>query len=199
MKNVKNIIFDMGRVLLQFEPYVSLNEYCKNEEDKELIYKELFKGPEWIMGDEGKITNGQRYELVKQRIPERLHQTLKLVVENWDMCMEPVEGALEFHKLVKEKGYHIYILSNACNRFFHYFPKHYDLNSFDGVVVSSDVKMIKPNSEIYQYILKTYHLNPEESLFVDDMKENIEAAGKAGMKGFLFQNNYEELKKLLVM
>ena len=199
MKNVKNIIFDMGRVLLQFEPYVSLNEYCKNEEDKELIYKELFKGPEWIMGDEGKITNGQRYELVKQRIPERLHQTLKLVVENWDMCMEPVEGALEFHKLVKEKGYHIYILSNACNRFFHYFPKHYDLNSFDGVVVSSDVKMIKPNPEIYQYILKTYHLNPEESLFVDDMKENIEAAGKAGMKGFLFQNNYEELKKLLVM
>ena len=199
MKNVKNIIFDMGRVLLQFEPYVSLNEYCKSDEDKELIYKELFKGPEWIMGDEGKITNGQRYELVKRRIPERLHQTLKLVVENWDMCMEPVEGALEFHKLVKEKGYHIYILSNACNRFFHYFPKHYDLNSFDGVVVSSDVKMIKPNPEIYQYILKTYHLNPEESLFVDDMKENIEAAGKAGMKGFLFQNNYEELKKLLGM
>ena len=71
MKNIKNIIFDMGRVLLQFEPYVSLNKYCDKEEDKELIYKELFQGPEWIMGDEGKITNGQRYELVKERIPER--------------------------------------------------------------------------------------------------------------------------------
>ena len=197
MKIIKNIIFDMGRVLLQFEPYVSLNKYCENEEDKELIYKELFKGPEWIMGDEGIITNGQRYELVKERIPERLHQTLKLVVENWDMCMEPVTGALEFYKLVKEKGYHTYILSNACNRFFHYFPKHYDLNSFDGVVVSSNVKMIKPNPNIYEYILETYHLKPEECFFIDDVKENIEAANKVGIEGFIFENDYEKVKEFL--
>ena len=197
MKNIKNIIFDMGRVLLQFEPYVSLNKYCDKEEDKELIYKELFQGPEWIMGDEGKITNGQRYELVKERIPERLHQTLKLVVENWDMCMEPVEGALEFYKLVKEKGYHTYILSNACNRFFHYFPKHYELNSFDGVVVSSDVKMIKPNREIYEYILNTYQLRPEECLFIDDVEANIEVAKETGMKGIVFKGNYKEIKGYL--
>ena len=115
MKEIKNIIFDMGRVLLKFDPYVSLNTYCNNKEDIELIYKELFEGPEWIMADEGTITNGQRYELVKERLPERLHRTLKLVVENWVMCMEPVEGAQEFYKLVKEKGYNTYVLSNACN------------------------------------------------------------------------------------
>ena len=197
MKKIKNIIFDMGRVLLKFDPYVSLETYCDNEEDRELIYKELFEGPEWIMGDEGKITNGQRYELVKERLPERLHRTLKLVVENWDMCMEPVEGALEFYKLVKEKGYHTYVLSNACNRFYRYFPKFYDLNSFEGVVVSSDVKMIKPHPEIYKYLLETYDLNPQECLFIDDVKANIEAAEKAGIQGFVFQNNYEELKEVL--
>ena len=197
MKKIKNIIFDMGRVLLKFDPYVSLETYCDNEEDRELIYKELFEGPEWIMGDEGKITNGQRYELVKERLPERLHRTLKLVVENWDMCMEPVEGALEFYKLVKEKGYHTYVLSNACNRFYRYFPQFYDLNSFEGVVVSSDVKMIKPHPEIYKYLLETYDLNPQECLFIDDVKANIEAAEKAGIQGFVFQNNYEELKEVL--
>ena len=194
---IKNIIFDMGRVLLKFDPYVSLDAYCENEEDKELIYKELFQGKEWIMGDEGKITNGQRYELVKTRIPERLHQTLKLVVENWDLCMEPVEGALEFVQLVKEKGYRIFILSNACNRFFHYFPKHYDLKSFDGVVVSSDVKMIKPNPEIYEYLLKTYDLKAEESLFLDDIKENIQAAKQRGIKAIIFRNNYDEIRDFL--
>lgn len=199
MKEMKNIIFDMGRVLLKFDPYVSLNAYCDNKEDMDLLYKELFEGPEWIMGDEGKITNGQRYELVKMRVPERLHRTLKMVVENWDMCMEPVEGALEFYKLVKEKGYHTYVLSNACNRFYNYFPKHYDLKSFEGVVVSSDVKMIKPNPAIYEYILKTYNLNPEECLFIDDVEANIKAAEKAGIKGFVFKNNYEELKKSLGM
>ena len=53
MKKVKNIIFDMGRVLLKFDPFVSLKTYCENKEDMDLIYKELFEGPEWIMADEG--------------------------------------------------------------------------------------------------------------------------------------------------
>ncbi|MBR5598040.1 MAG: HAD family phosphatase [Lachnospiraceae bacterium] len=197
VKEIKNIIFDMGRVLLKFDPYVSLKTYCENKEDRELIYKELFESPEWIMGDEGKITNGQRYELVKERIPERLHRTLKLVVENWDMCMEPVEGALEFYAWAKRSGYHTFVLSNACNRFYRYFPKFYDLNSFEGVVVSSDIKMIKPNPEIYQYILKTYSLNSEECLFIDDVKANVEAAEKEGIHGFVFQNNFEKLKDML--
>ena len=197
MKEIKTIIFDMGRVLLKFDPYVSLNTYCEDKEDINLLYKELFEGPEWIMGDEGKITNGQRYELVKERVPKRLHRTLKLVVENWEMCMKPVEGALEFYALVKEKGYRTFVLSNACNRFYGYFPRFYDLNSFEGVVVSSDVKMIKPNPEIYEYILKTHELNPEECLFIDDVEANVEAAKAAGINGFVFQNNYGELKKLL--
>lgn len=199
MKEIRNIIFDMGRVLLKFDPYVSLNTYCENEEDKALIYKELFEGPEWIMADEGKITNGQRYELVKERVPERLHRTLKLVVENWDMCMEPVEGALDFYKLVKDKGYNTYVLSNACNHFYGYFPRYYDLESFDGVVVSSDIKMIKPNPAIYEYILKTYNLNPEECLFIDDVEVNVKAAEALGIKGFVFKNNYSRLKEILFL
>ena len=197
MQKIKNIIFDMGRVLLKFDPQVSLDIYCETSEDKELLYKELFEGPEWIMGDEGTITNGQRYELVKERVPERLHRALKLIVENWVMCMEPVEGALDFYKLVKEKGYQTFVLSNACNRFYGYFPRFYELDSFQGVVVSSDVKMIKPNPAIYEYILKTYNLKPEECLFIDDVEVNVEAAKAAGIKGFVFRNNYEELKELL--
>lgn len=197
MKEIKNIIFDMGNVLLKFNPYISLDTYCRNEEDKKIIYQELFKGPEWIMGDEGKITNGQRFETVKERVPKHLHKTLKLIVENWDMCMQPVEGAKEFFALVKERGYKTFILSNACNRFYHYFPTQYDLDSFDGVVVSSDVKMIKPNPAIYEHIVKTYNLNSKECLFIDDVKENVEAAKAVGMEGIIFQNNYREVETFL--
>ena len=197
MKEIKNIIFDMGRVLLKFDPNVSLKVYCENEEDKAFIHRELFEGPEWIMADEGKITNEQRYDLVKERVPERLHKALKYVVENWDMCMEPIEGAQDFYAFVKEKGYQTFVLSNACNRFYSYFPKHYDMKSFGGIVVSSDIKMIKPNPAIYEYILKKYDLKPEECLFIDDMEENVKAAEAAGIKGFVFRNNYGELKELL--
>ena len=68
---------------------------------------------------------------------------------------------------------------------------------FDGVVVSSNVKMIKPYPEIYEYILKTYGLKAEECLFIDDVEANVEAAKAAGMKAFVFRNNYEELKEIL--
>ena len=71
------------------------------------------------------------------------------------------------------------------------------MNSFEGVVVSSDVKMIKPNPAIYEYILKTYNLNPVECLFIDDVKANVEAAEAAGIKGFVFKNSYNEIKEVL--
>lgn len=194
---IKNIIFDMGNVLLTFDPSVSLQKFLDTKEDRELVFKELFQGPEWIMGDEGKITNGQRFELVKGRVPERLHQKLKLCVENWDMCMKPVEGAVEFVNKVKEEGYGIYILSNACNRFYGYFPHFFSLELFDGVVVSSDVKMIKPNPEIYEYICGEYQLKPEECLFIDDREENVDAAKKTGMNGVVFTGKFEKVQKLL--
>ena len=105
--------------------------------------------------------------------------------------------ALDFYNCVKEKGYNTYVLSNACNRFYSYFPKHYDLDSFEGIVVSSDIKMIKPNPAIYEYILKTYDLNPIECLFIDDVEANVRAAEALGIKGFVFKNNYGELKEIL--
>ena len=197
MDKIKNIIFDMGNVLLRYDPWVSLHHFCKTQEEKEIIYRELFQGPEWVMADEGLITNGQRYDFVKNRVPKEMHHLLKLIVENWDMCMEEVPGAKEFVIRKREEGYGCFVLSNACNRFYHYFPRFYDLNLFHGVVVSSDVKMIKPNPMIYQYVTYTYGLKPDECLFIDDLKENVEAAVGVGMKGFLFQDNYQLLKKTL--
>ena len=69
--------------------------------------------------------------------------------------------------------------------------------SFEGVVVSSDVKMIKPNPAVYEYILKKYDLKPEECLFIDDVEANVKAAEAVGIKGFVFKNNYEKLKEVL--
>ena len=198
MAKIRNIIFDMGNVLLKFDPYISLDYFCENEEEKEILYRELFKGPEWIMGDEGKITNGQRFELVKQRVPAALHRKLKLLVENWDMCMKQIPGAMEFVKEAKEKGYKLYVLSNACNRFYHYFPRQYDLNLFEAVIVSSDVKMIKPNPEIYQYIVSVYELKAEECLFIDDVRENVEASERQGINGYLFEGSYQLLRQRLL-
>lgn len=197
MDMIRNIVLDMGNVLLDFNPNVIIDKVCDTDEEKQIIYKELFCGEEWIMGDYGRITNAERFDGIKERVPEAMHAKLKECVDNWDICMKPVDGAQDFCKLVKNKGYKVYVLSNACNKFYEYFPKEYELDFFDGIVVSSDVHIIKPEKGIYEYLLKKYDLVPEECLFIDDRVDNVEGAREAGMQAVVFKNNYDEIANMI--
>lgn len=194
---IKNVVLDMGKVLLSFDPYMILNKVCENEAEKKLIFQNLFESEEWIMGDRGEITNEQRYDLVKKRIPESMHEKLKECVMHWDIFMEPIAGAKEFISQCKEQGMKVYVLSNACNKFFEYFPKHYNMDVFDGIMVSSKVRLIKPDVRIYELLCNTYGLTPQECLFIDDKLENVEAARKVGLHAFLFEGDYELVKREL--
>ena len=186
----------MGNVLLRFDPEVSLNEFCSTKESKNIIRKELFNGPEWIEGDLGIIKNGDRYEKVKPRVPEKYRSELKECVAHWDICMTPIEGAKEFLTKMKAAGYAIYVLSNACSKFYEYFPRYYDLAFFDGIVVSSDIHIIKPDERIYKYLLDKYRLTASECLFIDDVQKNVDGAEAVGINGFLFQNNFNEIEDM---
>ena len=194
---IKNIVLDMGNVLLSYDPHVILDKVCENEEEKQLILTNLFEGEEWLMGDRGEITNEQRYDLVKERLPEELHPKLKECVAQWDICMLPIAGAKEFCHRCRQEGYHIYVLSNACNHFYDYFPKNYDMDFFDGVMVSSDVHLIKPDRKIYELLCSTYGLQPQECVFIDDRLENVEAAEAVGMRGIIFTGDYAVAEKQL--
>lgn len=189
---IKNIILDMGNVLLDFNPRKAVELFFDTEEDKQLIIKELFHGPEWGAGDYGTITNEERYDLVKERVPVNLHGRLQQCVREWFITMTPLPGADEFIHKIKEAGYSIYILSNACNGFYEYFPKFCPLDFFDGVVVSSDLHIVKPDPRIYEYIMQKYNLKPKECLFMDDREDNVAAAINAGMLGYVFPGAYQE-------
>ena len=188
----------MGNVLLSYDPHVILDKVCETEEEKQLILTNLFESEIWLMGDRGEITNDERYDLAKEHLPEKLHPKLKECVAHWDICMRPIAGAKEFCHRCREAGYHIYVLSNACNHFYDYFPKHYDMNFFDGVMVSSDVHLIKPDTRIYELLCETYDLNPEECVFIDDRPENVEAAKRVGMKGIVFEGDYKVVEKVIL-
>ena len=191
---LKNIVLDMGNVLLDYNPWYILDRLFDKQEDKDIIFNELFNGPEWIQGDLGYIKNSQRYDTVSKRVPRRLHDKLRECVDRWDICMIPLDGAKEFCEYIKDSGYGIYILSNACSEFYNYFTRHFDLDFFDGVVVSSDIHIIKPDLRIYKYLLNKYNLNAKECLFIDDRQDNVEGALKSGMNAYVFKNNFEEIK-----
>lgn len=194
---IKNVVLDMGNVLLDFRPEFVMDQFCSSEEEKDVIRRELFEGPEWPLGDRGDIKDKDRYDLVKVRVPEKYHEALKNCALHWDICMDPLEGAKEFCETVKEKGYKIFVLSNASDLFYVYFPKFLPLDFFDGVFVSSDYLMLKPDVEIYKTFLNKYGLKGEECLFIDDRQDNIEGAGKAGLNTFRFEGDYEKVLSLL--
>ena len=194
---IKNVVLDMGNVLLDFNPEFVLSEFCSSEEEKEVVRKELFEGPEWALGDKGDIKDKDRFDLVKGRVPEKYHEALKKCADHWDICMDPLPGAENFCRRVKEMGLRIYVLSNASDLFYTYFPKFLPLEFFNGVFVSSDYLMLKPDVKIYETFLNKYGLDPKECLFVDDRKENVEGAEKAGMKGFCFKGDYDQVLSVL--
>ena len=195
--SLKNVVLDMGNVLLDFNPDFVLDAFCSSDEEKEVIRRELFDGPEWLMGDRGDIKDKDRFDLVKKRVPEKYHDALRKCADGWKICMNPLKGAREFCERVKANGYGIYVLSNASDLFYDYFPKFLPLDFFTGVFVSSDYLMLKPDVEIYKTFLNKYGLKGEECLFVDDREENVSGARKAGMQAFCFKGDYDEVLRLL--
>ncbi len=193
---MKNIIFDMGNVLLSYNPEICLEHFFSCEKHRSIIRRELFQGPEWIEGDLGLLKDEERFYGVRKRVPEKLHEGLKACTLEWDMCMQPVSGAREFCDYIKKQGCRVYVLSNASSSFYRYFPRFLPFDYFDGMAVSCDIHIIKPDIRIYQYLLEKYALRPEECFFIDDIKKNVEGAAKAGIRGTVFQGDFKKLRGL---
>ena len=187
------LILDMGNVLLDFDPGYALAHFCPDEESREIIRKALFEGPWWIAGDRGDITNEERYARVSPEVPEKYREALALCVDRWDECMVPLSGAREFLAWARKKGLGLYVLSNACSRFYSYFPKQLPLSMFDGVVVSSREHLVKPDTRLYQILLSRFSLAPEKCLFIDDSAKNVAAAEALGIHGHVFDGDYSAL------
>ena len=178
---IKNVIFDLGNVLLNFEP----KGYLKSKipiEKIEIVYKSIFQSEEWVSLDRGTITEEEAKENIIDRNID-LKEHIKIAFENWYDILTPVEKNIRILEKLKQNKYKIYYLSNFHDLAFKYVTQKYDFfNKFDGGVVSYEEKMLKPECEIYERIIKKYNLNPKECVFVDDTKINVDAAMKKILK-----------------
>lgn len=194
---IRNIVFDMGQVLLRFIPDLFIERLGVEGEDKKLLNREVFRSLEWARMDRGSLTDEEAARIICRRVPERLHDAVHKLVAMWDRPILAVEGTEELIAELKEKGYKIYLLSNASYRQHDYWPKLPASRYFDGTLVSADVKLVKPQPEIYRLLCETFSLVPDECVFIDDAINNAEGAFLCGMHPIVFHDDVNELRERL--
>ena len=190
----KNIIFDMGNVLIYLDREGLMEKAGVPLEDRRLVMNNVLGSVEWVMLDRGTITEEAALKRMCARLPGRLHEAARKLVYFWQWPLPPVEGMAELVRELKSKGYGLWLLSNAGLSQHEYWPHIPGSECFDGKLISADEKLLKPEAEIYRLLLERFSLRAEDCLFIDDYPPNIEAALRCGIEGIVFRGDAAELR-----
>lgn len=194
---IKNVIFDCGKVLVQYDETYIASFFTDNAEDAELLGRVGMARKYWDRFDRGDLEEEEYLKLVKEELPFRLHESVERLSDGWIDHCDSIPGMAELVMDVK-KNCKVFLLSNFNKKLRQEAYKIPVLKEFDGLVISGEVKMVKPFGEIYQYLLDTYGLKAEECIFIDDNAANIAAGEAVGIKGYLFDGDVAKLRTHLL-
>lgn len=180
----KNLIFDVGNVLLDYRWNQMLIDYGLSKEEAAAAGPIIFEHELWKELDLGNLTVEEVICLYEKALPQYAG-LIRWFLTHLELMPLPRKDVWEKVHALKEKGYHIYLLSNYNGDFFRVHTKDADfINDIDGKVVSYELHKIKPDVEIYKYLLEKYDLKAEESVFFDDRAENTAAAEELGINSY---------------
>lgn len=197
---IKNIVFDLGRVLVEFAPA----EYMRNlgfaEEKVQTLLGVVF-GADWNLYDRGdyKTVNDLSAALIKKYPPFK-EDIERILTNDWVKIHYLKQDTAEYLLELKNRGYKIFILSNLSRESYEFISKYPFFSLIDGGVFSYQENCCKPEAKIYKTLLSRYSLTPAETVFIDDNKINVEAAREFGINAVLFTSLGEvkaEVEKLL--
>jgi putative hydrolase of the HAD superfamily len=193
---VKNIVFDLGGVLIDWRPCEYLVESFPEDVAK-VLEREIFKHEDWKKMDRGTLPENDLWEKKKKELSEYREYVEKLEREV-PKLLKPIEENVKLLSILKEKNFKLYVLSNYGKIYFEMVRRRYRFfDFFDGMVISSHVGFIKPEKEIYLELIRKYKITPKESLFIDDTPENVKTAREIGFRAVRLEKP-SKLKEILV-
>lgn len=198
---LKNVIFDIGGVLLEYRWLDMLT--CDYGMDKSIALKfgeNMFGDPLWSSMDLGNISVDEAVEQYGIKYPD-YQKDIKWFLNNAEKMRINRTRIWDMFPKIKEAGYNIYILSNYSNELLEIHTKGASFwNYVDGEVISYQIHKIKPSVEIYRFLLEKYSLIPSECIFFDDRPENVQGAINESINAALVTSEEflaEEIGKLI--
>lgn len=193
---IKNIIFDLGNVLISFRPseYFDKNNYPETIKSK--ILADIFASKEWFMLDEGEITTKEAINSIAQKSSLNKKEIAHIFNLRTDIIF-PIDSNVKLLPELKKRGFRLYYLSNfPLDIFDEVKDGYFFFRYFEGGLISAAVKSSKPKIRIYEILLEKYLLKSEECLYIDDIEINVKTAESLGMKGIFTMGSPEISKEI---
>ncbi len=185
---IKNVIFDFGGVLVDWNPRYFYGPFFKDDQKMEWFLSNVCTS-EWNAKQDGGRTFADAVAELKSRW-SKYSTEIELFDLAWPVMLKgSIQESVDFLKELKSKGYGLYGLTNWSAEKFPYAFEHFDFFSlFDGIVVSGEVKLLKPDPAIFHLLLERYHLDPSQCVFIDDTMANCETSRSIGLNTIHFEN-----------
>ena len=197
---IKSVIFDYGNVLVDWNPAYLFLPVFGGDEQKCRFFTEHVCNREWFTRmDRGESMDVCVAEL--QAVHPDYADAIALFRDRWfDMCHGEIPGMYELVQDLKNRGVGVYGLTNwPAETFTEARRRFRTMGSIENYVVSSSVRLVKPDPAVYRLLLSKYSLKPEECLFIDDREDNVNAAIRLGMSGIVYPGSADKLQSVLVL
>ena len=196
---IKNIILDIGNVLIPFSWRQHLDHFGFSDEVKERLAKAVFLDDDWNEIDRGVLTKEELLARFIENDPG-IEDEIRKVMENISGTVGVYPYTSTWVPELQSMGYRVYLLSNFSDQQLHDSrAKLPFIDQADGALLSFRYQVIKPDDAIYQKLFELFDLKPEECLFFDDKQENIEGAIRNGMKGHVFVGYEDAMQTIEAM
>lgn len=195
----KNIIFDIGNVLVDFSWEKHYRDCGFDDQMVERLAQATVYSSDWKEYDRGVLSDEQIIDSFVKNDPE-IEAQIRKTQEDFRGIITHRETSIPWIKALKEQGYQVLVLSNFSHRALTQCKDEMAfLEYVDGGILSYRENLIKPDPAIYQLLMERYDLKPEECIFVDDTPLNVEAARKLGIHGIDFHNREQVLQEMAAL
>lgn len=194
---IKNLVFDVGNVLMSYDAEAYMKRLGFDEKTRDVVSRAMFQNPLWDETDRGVMSDRELEEGFVRNAPAEYEGAVRLAYQRASETISLLPYATEWVKEMKERGYRLYILSNYSRKIYR---ETVDMMEFlpymDGALFSYQCHLIKPQLQIYRYLCDTFRLVPDETVFLDDREDNVQGAVRAGIHAIRF-TGYEQTRSRL--